>query len=330
MEKGPYLLRKASVLLLVATLCLSVVAVAETDKRAVDETECQGVWLGHQSDDPQIAGAEVWLGYDDGGAEYGIGTSSPMPMTIGILFDETDLAPYDGWTLDAFKWYEIYFEPELYPTHTVNYMIGTGNATHCDTILINETETTINESGFKEFTLDGPYTINADQAIWCMVQISDAGPYPDDNPFGYDANAASYVAGKSSMVDTGTDPDLSWSDFGLNLEGAWVLNVHVFKDEPAFNITFAGGIGVTATIENIGEADATNVEALIEATGGLILLGGSKTVAVGDIAVGASADAKSLLIGIGKPVIECTVTCDEGITANATYEPKFLLLFFLL
>ncbi len=330
MEKAKHILKKAVVLLLAATLCFSMVAVAEVQEKAVDNDECRAVWLGYQSENPSMTGDETWIGYDDGSAEYGIGTSSPMPMTIGIRLDDTDLAPYDGWTIDKFRWYEIYFEPENYTSHNVNYLIAEGNETHATNILVNETETTENTSGIKEFELAEPYTIDASVRIWCMVQITDAGPYPNDNPFGYDGNPESYAAGKSAMTDTGTDPELSFSDFGTVLPGAWVLNVHAFKFDPAFNISVTGGIGVTATVENNGEGDATNCQVTIEATGGLVIVGGSKTVDLGDIAVGETAEAKSLLIGIGKPTITVTVTCDEGITANTTYEPKFLLLFFVL
>jgi len=98
---------------------------------------------------------------------------------------------------------------------------------------------------------------------------------------------------------------------------------------PEFEVTISKGLGITATIENIGTDDATNVEATITTTGGFILFGGTKTVSVGDLAVGDTGKARSFLIGIGNIAIEVEVTCDEGATgyANTT---GFLLLFFVL
>jgi len=114
------------------------------------------------------------------------------------------------------------------------------------------------------------------------------------------------------------------TDFNYQLEGTLV-------PEPVLEITsIKGPIGVTATINNSGDAKATNVTATIEATGGIILSGASKTVKVGDIDIGKTAKARSLIIGFGKPTIEVTVTCDEGITTNATYVPKFLFIIFIL
>ena len=103
-------------------------------------------------------------------------------------------------------------------------------------------------------------------------------------------------------------------------------------DLPEFDINVSGGLGVTATIENIGMAGATNVEATFTFTGGLILLpaGGTKTVAVGDIAAAGTGSANTFVFGIGKPVITVDVTCDEGVAANATYEPTLVFLFFVL
>jgi hypothetical protein len=101
---------------------------------------------------------------------------------------------------------------------------------------------------------------------------------------------------------------------------------------PEFKIDVTGGLGVTATIENIGIADATNVEATFTFSGGIMLLpaGGSKTVAVGDIAAAATGSANTFVFGLGKPVITVDVTCDEGATASTTYEPTLVLLFFVL
>lgn len=122
------------------------------------------------------------------------------------------------------------------------------------------------------------------------------------------------------------EPPTTWTQYVYTVELASTI-------QPNLEVSIAGGLGATATITNTGDADATNCVATFTITGGLILspAGGTKTVTVGTIAKeGGSQPAKTMIIGLGKPTITVTVTCDEGVTASATYTPKFLLLFFLL
>ena len=106
----------------------------------------------------------------------------------------------------------------------------------------------------------------------------------------------------------------------------------VSPEEPELEVTVSGGFGVTASVSNVGNADATNCEVTFTFEGGLIILpsGGTSTVTIDTIAAGASEDAKVTVFGIGKPVITVDVTCDEGAEASATYEPSFVFLFFVL
>ena len=101
---------------------------------------------------------------------------------------------------------------------------------------------------------------------------------------------------------------------------------------PVNNVDISGGFGLTATITNSGSVDATNVKAEYTITSGFMLLpsGGVKTVTVGTISKdGGAGTAPCMVFGIGKPVVTVDVTCDEGITASSTYEPKLVFLFFV-
>jgi hypothetical protein len=102
--------------------------------------------------------------------------------------------------------------------------------------------------------------------------------------------------------------------------------------QPELTVVVEGGLGVTATITNTGNTQATNCVATFNISGGIILSpsGGLKTITVGDISVNSTESAKTMIIGIGKPTIVVDVTCDEGVTASSTYKPKFLLFFFII
>jgi len=98
--------------------------------------------------------------------------------------------------------------------------------------------------------------------------------------------------------------------------------------EPDFEVTISKGLGVTATIKNQGVLDAANVTATITTTGGFVL-GGVKTVNIGDIAIGDTGTAKTFLIGIGSIAVDVQVTCDQGMTGNGNTD-GFLLFFFII
>ena len=97
--------------------------------------------------------------------------------------------------------------------------------------------------------------------------------------------------------------------------------------DPDYEVTISKGIGITATIKNQGVFDAINVTATITATGGLVLLGGSKTVFVVDIPIGGEGKAKSMPIGIGKIAIEVQVTCFWGMTGYENTSGFLFLIF---
>ncbi len=116
------------------------------------------------------------------------------------------------------------------------------------------------------------------------------------------------------------------NDFNFVLTGETI-------EAPALSIDIAGGFGVTSTITNSGAVDATNVIADYTITGGIILVpsGGVKTVTVGTISKdGGTGTANCFILGFGKPIITVDVTCDEGVMASATFEPKLVFLFLVL
>lgn len=88
-----------------------------------------------------------------------------------------------------------------------------------------------------------------------------------------------------------------------------------------------GGLGVSATIENIGDADATNVQWTIAADG-TVFVGGEKTGNIPTLAPGDTASISSFLLGFGDVSISIDAVSDEGASASASATGN-LLLFFL-
>jgi hypothetical protein len=126
--------------------------------------------------------------------------------------------------------------------------------------------------------------------------------------------------------DPYVEPPTSWKHYFYVVDLGGIA-------QPELSVSIAGGLGATATITNAGNGNATNCAAVFTISGGLIFSpsGKTKTVSVGTIAPNnATGTAKCMVIGFGKPTITVSVTCDEGVTATATYTPKFLLLFFLI
>jgi hypothetical protein len=95
-----------------------------------------------------------------------------------------------------------------------------------------------------------------------------------------------------------------------------------------FSIEIKGGVGITATITNIGDTDATNVQSTLTLNGGLILLGKTKSDTTISLEPAATAILKdSPILGLGKTTIQIEVTCAEGITVTKSVAGTVFLFF---
>ncbi len=101
------------------------------------------------------------------------------------------------------------------------------------------------------------------------------------------------------------------------------------KPIPEF-LTNITGPGITLSITNIGDADATNVNVTLNLHGGLIIVGKEKTATIQTLSVGETNEVSlGFVLGIGKTTIIGAVTCDEGISAERKAS-AFILIFFIL
>jgi len=97
---------------------------------------------------------------------------------------------------------------------------------------------------------------------------------------------------------------------------------------PALTVTWKKGLfGVSAIINNSGNAPATHVLYTIDVNGKLIFVGKHVAGNTTDIAAGKTATIKSSVIGLGKAVALVNVTCFEGASATANKNITVLLFF---
>jgi hypothetical protein len=126
--------------------------------------------------------------------------------------------------------------------------------------------------------------------------------------------------------------NVSWQYVGFNGQSFGVDDIviqGILGSQPILQITsLTGPIGIKATIENTGTADATTVQWSITLTGGLILLGKSKTGQESTIPINESITISiPVILGLGKTVIHVTASCTENVTAETTKNATVFLLF---
>ncbi len=102
--------------------------------------------------------------------------------------------------------------------------------------------------------------------------------------------------------------------------------------EPVLSIkSIEGGTGITAVIENTGDADATDVEWTITIEGGFFILTKEATDVIESIEAGEDAEITMSVFGIGlgiitdMPVITVSAECAEGSSDSDSAEAKIIL-----
>ena len=120
-----------------------------------------------------------------------------------------------------------------------------------------------------------------------------------------------------------TDSRGSDQDIYFDLGGAPQLLPHLTIS----GIT--GGVGVSATITNDGDANATNIACTLSVTGGILgKINVEKTISSSTLAVGAVETIKSgLFLGLGTISITISATCDEGVSASQSSSGKILFFY---
>ena len=115
------------------------------------------------------------------------------------------------------------------------------------------------------------------------------------------------------------------------------VEVAIVELEPDVVIdSITGGLGVTAVIKNVGDANATDVNWSITIDGGFIILTEEATGVIDTLAPDESAEVNMSVLGIGlgiftdMPMITVGAECAEGATAEDTVTAKIILIFVML
>jgi len=96
-----------------------------------------------------------------------------------------------------------------------------------------------------------------------------------------------------------------WSPFTITIDG------------PGLDIEITGGLGITATINNTGTIDATNISWEIVFAGGLVIPA-QKTGMITNLPMGELSILHMVVFGLGKKSFTVSLTADDGITAEKT------------
>jgi hypothetical protein len=129
--------------------------------------------------------------------------------------------------------------------------------------------------------------------------------------------------------------NISWQYTGFNGQSFGVDDIEIFGTlllEPTLQITsMTGPIGITAIIQNTGDADATNLQWSIILDAGLILLGKSKTGTEPALPINNSIEIKiPFILGFGPTIVTVSASCAEGATVEKTQNATVFLILVLL
>lgn len=105
-------------------------------------------------------------------------------------------------------------------------------------------------------------------------------------------------------------------------DGAYLYRYN--NPPPSLEITIKGGMGVSATIKNVGTTNLTSVDWAITLDGRLIFAGKTKSGAIGTLAAGEEATIQDSVIGFGRTGITVSAGASRANTSGA------VLLFFVI
>lgn len=177
-----------------------------------------------------------WHEFDNGITNVGINS---IRWNSSIRFDTDDLAPYNGWTIEKFRFYvnesprEILM-PGVFMNAPLDFVIWQGpiisnlNEKYRQTVPAGE----LNNQSWTEVDLDEPFVMNVGENLFIGVEWIDTGEgfYPTAFDNITDAD------GKGNLLNLHGE----WTTLtGIGTEGDWLKEIYIKEGEPSFyTITF--------------------------------------------------------------------------------------------
>jgi hypothetical protein len=303
MKIGKHMLSKAGVLLIAAVFILSSVAVmADTAPKTTISVEKSEVVLGNMGSLPRDEEEIRYYNPDTLTHVIGLqGGTPPYYWYSAIRLTEEELAPYAGWelvrvivALSCDEQIEVYANMTIWEG---------GSATVPGSIIYEDNGLFFDATGFYEIELTTPLQLDDyDQLFigfeWEQTQEPGHIPFTDDGPA---------VAGKGDLVSqNGGASFATLSGYGLDYNwGMGAIVSGTGKAELAIQ-DVSGPIGVSASIKNIGDGPATDVEYSMTVTGGILgLIDKSASGTSAELTPGGAATLSSgLILGLGSITID--------------------------
>ncbi|DAC72533.1 MAG TPA: hypothetical protein DSN98_04650 [Thermoplasmata archaeon] len=303
----------------------------------------------HTKSSPALAAGKVFVGSGDGrvfafgGIEYLADANGPYYGFVTTSIDFTG-SVYGG--QPSFTWYwdlgdgatstdknpsHIYTSVGQY-TITLTVTDALGHIATDDTEVFIETPNSPPEIP----TIDGPTTGRPGEFYEYSITSSDSN---GDNLFYFIDWGDNMTSGWIGPFFSGAiiHQEHVWSDRGSYMikakvkdqhgaESNWSNPIEMTISAPQLDIEIKGGLGVTVTIFNTGDAPATSVSWNVTMDNGFIFYPFRFQIIL-NLMPGGKIPERMLVFGFGKTTVTCSAMCDEGISVNKSVEAKLLLFF---
>jgi len=200
---------------------------------------------------------------------------------------------------------------------------------------LSTTSGTIKYTGFHTIDLTSPVPLAIGNDFYLYLNLSAGGqPYDrtSDVPVLLGASSRTIVESSSHPGESYYRNGSSWSDlYNSNNTANFCIKGLTVSFLPQLNITLKPGfgLGVTAIIKNVGDANATNVNLSVTVTGGFLnRIHKEKTGIIGSLSVGSKVTLKSdVIFGLGKITVVATARSTDGAYEQKSIQGVQFLLF---
>jgi hypothetical protein len=324
MKIGRHILSKAGVLLIAAFFILSSVAVmADTEQKATMSAEKVEVVLGTMG---SLSRDEEEIGYYNPDALSNVvglgGGTPPYFWYSAIRLTQDELAPYAGWEMVRVIVAISVDNGQSEVWANLTIWEG-GTSTVPGSIIYEDNGLFFDTTGFHEFELTTPLQLDDYDQIWIGFEWEQTEepayiPYVDEGPA---------VAGKGNLVSQNHGASFSQLP-PSTLDVNWALGAIVSgtgKAELAIQ-DVSGPIGVSASIKNIGDAPASDVEYEMTVTGGILgLIDKSASGTSAELTPGGTASLSSgLIFGLGSITIDINVNAANAVEITESLSGRII------